>query len=46
MVSKLVTVIAKKVGGCYKKYPNEEARCRALGDKIRDDYHHPWRSKK
>ena len=31
---------------CYRKYPNDKTRCKALGDKIRDNYHHPWRTKK
>lgn len=31
---------------CYRKYPNNQDKCRADNDKFRDNYHHPWRSKK
>ena len=28
---------------CYKKYPNDSSHCNKIGDKIRENYHHPWR---
>jgi len=31
---------------CYRKYPNNQEKCREENKKFRDNYHHPWRSKK
>lgn len=31
---------------CYRQYPHDTARCKAIGDKIRYDYNHPWKSKR
>ncbi len=36
----------KETVECYKQYPKDPKRCQALGNKKRDEYHHPWRSKK
>lgn len=31
---------------CYRQYPNDIVRCKAVGDKARYDYRHPWKSKR
>ncbi|MCM1324860.1 MAG: hypothetical protein NC218_12160 [Acetobacter sp.] len=44
--SKPLNVGEEELLECYRKYPNTPDKCRAEDEKFKDNYHHPWRSKK
>lgn len=43
---KPLNVGEKETIECLKKYPNNLSFCQSIGNKVRDNYNHPWRHKK